>query len=136
MGNDTYVIDQDKHSIYETPDGGLDTVRSSISFGLGYTLENLVLTGTENIDGFGNELNNEVIGNAGNNKLEGGAGNDYLDGGAGNDQLSGGVGNDTYFFSRGWGRTPSPITAMGWMSSGSLTASCQAISRRCIRAET
>ena len=104
MGNDTYVIDQNKSSIYETPDGGLDTVRSSISFGLGYALENLVLTGTENIDGLGNELNNEVIGNAGNNKLEGGAGNDYLDGGAGNDQLSGGVGNDTYFFSRGWGQ--------------------------------
>ncbi|MEQ9726992.1 calcium-binding protein [Pseudomonas sp. WHRI 8822A] len=104
MGNDTYVIDQNKYSIYEAPDGGLDTVRSSISFGLGYALENLVLTGTENIDGFGNELNNEVIGNAGNNKLEGGAGNDYLDGGAGNDQLSGGAGNDTYFFSRGWGQ--------------------------------
>ncbi|MER0044607.1 calcium-binding protein [Pseudomonas sp. MGal98] len=104
MGNDTYVIDQNKSSIYETPDGGLDTVRSSISFGLGYALENLVLTGTENIDGFGNELNNEVIGNAGSNKLEGGAGNDYLDGGAGNDQLSGGIGNDTYFFSRGWGQ--------------------------------
>lgn len=104
MGNDTYVIDQNKSSIYETPDGGLDTVRSSITFGLGYALENLVLTGTEHIDGFGNELNNEVIGNAGNNKLEGGAGNDYLDGGAGNDQLSGGAGNDTYFFSRGWGQ--------------------------------
>ncbi|MGX5726797.1 calcium-binding protein [Metapseudomonas otitidis] len=103
-GNDTYVVNQASVSIHEASGAGVDTVRSSVSHGLGAAIENLVLTGSANIEGFGNELNNELTGNAGNNKLEGRDGNDRLDGGAGNDQLSGGKGDDVYFFSRGWGQ--------------------------------
>lgn len=103
-GNDTYVISQIEQRISEMAGGGVDTVRSSINYGLVGALENLVLTGTADLNGFGNELNNELTGNAGNNILEGRAGDDRLDGGAGDDQLSGGYGNDTYLFSRGWGR--------------------------------
>lgn len=102
-GNDTYVVSQVKQQIREEIGGGLDTVRSSIHFGLLANLENLVLTGTADLNGAGNELNNELTGNTGNNVLEGGAGNDRLEGGAGDDLLMGGSGNDTYFFSRGWG---------------------------------
>lgn len=104
LGNDTYVLGEDYSAILEVAGGGIDTVRSSVSHGLGAAIENLVLTGSANIEGFGNELNNELTGNAGNNKLEGRDGNDRLDGGAGNDQLSGGKGDDVYFFSRGWGQ--------------------------------
>ncbi|WP_171902707.1 calcium-binding protein [Pseudomonas sp. ENNP23] len=103
-GNDTYVVNQASVSIHEASGAGVDTVRSSVSHGLGAAFENLVLTGSANIQGFGNELNNELTGNAGNNKLEGRDGNDRLEGGAGNDQLSGGKGDDVYFFSRGWGQ--------------------------------
>jgi Ca2+-binding RTX toxin-like protein len=53
------------------------------------------LTGSANINGTGNALNNVITGNSGNNVLDGGAGNDTLDGGAGNDTLIGGTGNDT-----------------------------------------
>lgn len=104
LGNDTYVLGEGYSAILEVAGGGIDTVRSSVSHGLGAAIENLVLTGSANIEGFGNELNNELTGNAGNNKLEGRDGNDRLDGGAGNDQLSGGKGDDVYFFSRGWGQ--------------------------------
>lgn len=104
LGNDTYVLGEGYSAIFEVAGGGIDTVRSSVSHGLGAAIENLVLTGSANIEGFGNELNNELTGNAGNNKLEGRDGNDRLDGGAGNDQLSGGKGDDVYFFSRGWGQ--------------------------------
>lgn len=104
QGNDTYVLGEGYSAILEVAGGGIDTVRSSVSHGLGAAIENLVLTGSANIEGFGNELNNELTGNAGNNKLEGRDGNDRLDGGAGNDQLSGGKGDDVYFFSRGWGQ--------------------------------
>ena len=103
-GNDTYVVNQASVSIHEASGAGVDTVRSSVNHGLGTAIENLVLTGSANIEGFGNELNNELTGNAGHNKLEGRDGNDRLDGGAGNDQLSGGKGDDVYFFSRGWGQ--------------------------------
>ena len=50
-----------------------------------YELEDLVLTGAANINGFGNALNNRLTGNSGNNYLQGFTGLDTLAGGAGND---------------------------------------------------
>src|SRR4029077_1755491 len=48
-------------------------------------VENLALTGTANINGTGNALDNAIVGNSGNNTLIGGAGNATLNGGAGTD---------------------------------------------------
>lgn len=88
-GNDTYIVDDINDQAIETiagTAGGIDIVLSSVSFSLNYNIENLTLTGTENIDGYGNELNNTIRGNAGNNRLSGGwDGSDTLIGGAGND---------------------------------------------------
>jgi Ca2+-binding RTX toxin-like protein len=58
-------------------------------------VENLTLTGTDAINGTGNNLKNTIIGNSANNTLDGGTGNDSLDGGDGDDNLIGGTGNDT-----------------------------------------
>lgn len=110
-GNDTYIISNYNHAIVEDADGGIDTVRSSVSFSLqnnGTTpykvplisdnVENLVLTGTgNNIDGFGNALNNALTGTTGNNILDGRDGNDTISGLGGSDTLSGGNGNDTFY---------------------------------------
>ncbi|WP_309475772.1 M10 family metallopeptidase [Pseudomonas sp. B21-010] len=97
-GNDTYVVDNLNDVISETSTlaGEIDTVRSSLNWSLGANLENLTLTGSANLNGNGNALNNVLIGNTGNNVLSGGAGNDTLDGGSGIDTLIGGTGNDTY----------------------------------------
>jgi Ca2+-binding RTX toxin-like protein len=93
-GNDLYYVDNTGDRIIEKADEGIDTVRSSITYTLGNNLENLILTGTGNINGTGNSLNNHITGNTANNRLNGGDGNDTLTGGAGNDTLIGGMGND------------------------------------------
>jgi Ca2+-binding RTX toxin-like protein len=95
-GNDTYVIDAAGDTITELAGGGIDTVRTSLSWTLATQLERLELTGSAALAGTGNELANVLIGNAGANKLTGLAGDDTLDGGAGIDSLIGGLGDDTY----------------------------------------
>jgi Ca2+-binding RTX toxin-like protein/Tol biopolymer transport system component len=96
-GNDTYIVDTINDIVTEALNEGTDTVESSITWTLGGNIESLKLTGTANIDGTGNALNNLLQGNNGNNKLIGGGGNDNLIGGGGNDTMEGGVGNDTYY---------------------------------------
>ena len=100
LGNDTYVVDNAGDVITETSTlpSEIDTVRSSVNYSLGVNLENLVLTGSTNLVGFGNGLNNSLLGNAGNNILNGGAGNDTLIGGLGADALTGGIGADRFAF--------------------------------------
>jgi Ca2+-binding RTX toxin-like protein len=102
-GNDSYTVNSSGDRVFEETGGGVDTVRSSISFNLGNTLpqqgvlavENLTLLGVMNINGRGNGLANVITGNNGNNFLAGFGGNDTLLGNGGADLLDGGAGADT-----------------------------------------
>ena len=94
-GNDIYYVDNSGDVVSDA--SGTERVNSSVSFVLGNGLENLTLTGSANIDGFGNALANALTGNTGNNLLDGGDGNDTLNGGLGADTMNGGAGNDTYY---------------------------------------
>lgn len=103
LGNDIYVIN-DTDIITELAVGGTDTIQAGITYSLadtdgagsdGGNVENLILTGTNNISGTGNELKNLLTGNSGNNILSGELGNDTLNGGLGNDTLVGGIGLDS-----------------------------------------
>lgn len=96
LGDDFYKV-KTGDTITENAGEGFDTVQSGTTYVLGAELEKLILTGTGNINGTGNALNNEIVGNAGANSLDGGAGDDTLNGGAGNDTMVGGLGDDTYF---------------------------------------
>lgn len=87
VGNDTYIVDNIKDKVVEGANQGIDSVRSSISYGLGNHVENLVLIGSQNLDGKGNNLANTITGNSGHN---------VLNGDVGADTLIGGMGDDTY----------------------------------------
>lgn len=121
LGNDSYIVDSwsdDGNSanddlIVELAGEGTDQVSASVSYKMAAEIEKLVLTGTDSIDGIGNDIANTMTGNSGNNGLWGGLGNDTLlgnggddrlygedgqdslDGGAGNDLLDGGAAGDT-----------------------------------------
>ncbi len=82
-GNDTFTVDHAGDSV--SGGAGTDLVNSSVNHTLAPDVENLTLTGTFNIDGTGNTLNNTITGNAANNVLRGGTGSDILIGGAGDD---------------------------------------------------
>jgi Ca2+-binding RTX toxin-like protein len=86
-GNDTYVVDNCDDVVVEAPGEGTDTVLASHLFTLADDVENLTLTGTAAIDGFGNDGNNVLTGNSGPNMLTTGAGIDTVNGGDGNDVL-------------------------------------------------
>jgi Ca2+-binding RTX toxin-like protein len=97
LGDDTYVIDAAGDVITELAGEGADTVVSSLTYTLGAVLENLTLSGADDINGTGNDLGNVLIGNFGANRLEGGKGIDRLaDGGGGHDTLVGGADGDIY----------------------------------------
>ncbi len=102
-GNDTYVLADAGDTVDEAAGEGTDTVLSSASHALGDNVENLVLSGSANLQGSGNALDNVITGSSGDNVLSGMDGDDTLDGGAGNDVLIGGMGNDTYLFGTGDG---------------------------------
>lgn len=104
-GDDQYLVDDTADSIVETTGNGTDTVTATINYTLADNVENLVLLGTQALNGTGNSLINTLIGNeldnlldgqAGNDVLNGGAGDDRLVGGAGGDRMVGGMGNDIY----------------------------------------
>ena len=88
-GSDTYYVDNPGDRVAESYRWeGHDTVYSSVDFLMGRQhVEDLVLTGTADVRGIGNGLDNVIRGNGGAN---------ILDGGKGVDRLIGGAGNDTY----------------------------------------
>ena len=111
-GDDFYIVDDLGDQVIEGLNNGTDRVESSVSFTLGANVEHLTLTGTADLNGTGNELNNDLTGNAGINRLDGQGGtdrliggdkDDILIGGTGNDRLEGGAGFDTYIYNAGDG---------------------------------
>ena len=107
LGDDTFYVDNAGDVVQDYSNQGYDTIYASVSYTLsGTAVENLILTGTADIDARGHSGDNSLTGNSGNNILLGyggrdyifgNAGNDTIDGGSGIDYMAGGTGNDTYY---------------------------------------
>ena len=87
-GNDAYFVDNPGDFVIENANEGNDTVYSTAHLALGANIENLVLQGTADLQGYGNADSNAIYGNSGNN---------LLDGRGGADTMAGGAGKDVYF---------------------------------------
>ena len=98
VGDDTFIVDNTGDYITELAGQGTDTVLSSVTRYLGNYQENLTLTGTNAINGYGFNDDNLLRGNSAANILSGGGGADTLAGGLGNDSLTGGSGADKFLF--------------------------------------
>ena len=97
-GDDYYVVDA--IDVFEEVTGnGNDTVEANFTVDLSTArfnfIENIILVGSSNINGFGSFDANNITGNRAANLLNGAEGDDSLEGGLGNDTLNGGVGADT-----------------------------------------
>ncbi|MDP8919670.1 MAG: calcium-binding protein [Pseudomonadota bacterium] len=101
LGDDTYDLAVTGDVVVEVLNAGVDTVRAGYTYILRTNVENLVLTGSTDLNGTGNDLGNHLIGNGGSNLLVGLGGDDTLLGGAGIDRLEGGAGNDIYIIDAG-----------------------------------
>ena len=88
IGDDVYYVDNSSDLIVEQGTQGADRVFATVSYILSSGVENLTLTGSANLDGGGNALNNLITGNTGKN---------IIDGKEGVDTMIGGAGDDTYY---------------------------------------
>jgi Ca2+-binding RTX toxin-like protein len=98
-GHDSYVVNSAADVI--TDSAGSDTIYASTHYTLQSFIENLQLTGTAHINGYGNAGDNYVAGNDGNNNLYGQDGNDTIYGLDGHDSLGGGNQSDALYGGNG-----------------------------------
>ena len=135
-GDDVYLLDAVGDVITEFSGEGTDVIRSALTRTLPVNVEQLVLTGSRNVNGTGNADANVITGNTGNNSLSGGAGsdtllggqgNDALNGGAGADSMIGGAGDDSYTVSQGdkivevaGGGTDTVNSVIAWTLTGNI----------------
>ncbi|MES2356088.1 MAG: hypothetical protein V4568_17125 [Pseudomonadota bacterium] len=95
-GNDTFVVHNADTIIQEAPNQGNNTVRSSISYVLPENVQNLTLTGNDDLTATGNDTDGVITGNSGNHTLIAGSGNETLVAGSGIATMTGGSGNNTF----------------------------------------
>jgi Ca2+-binding RTX toxin-like protein len=114
VGSDTYFVDNSADSVVENAGQGSDTVLTTAIFTLSANVENLVMLGSADLQGYGNADTNLIYGNTGNNLLNGNGGTDLMVGGAGDDIYFvdnssdsafevAGEGNDVVFTSASYG---------------------------------
>lgn len=101
LGNDIYIVDSSTDQVVENENEGIETVNASSNYALSNNLENLNLTGSNTINGRGNDLSNIINGNDAVNYIYAGEAADFVNGAAGDDYIYGEVGNDSILGGKG-----------------------------------
>jgi Ca2+-binding RTX toxin-like protein len=120
-GNDTYFVDNAGDVVVENSNEGSDAVFATVGYTLPANVETLVLQGSADLQGSGNNQANTIYGNAGNNLINGGAGADTMLGGAGNDTFvfhAGEANGDTVVDFNGGGAAEDSMTFIGFGTLG------------------
>lgn len=86
LGNDHYSVTRGD-IVVEKANGGIDTISALVNWSLGEHVENLYLSGTQQINGTGNDLNNWMYGNEANNVLNAKSGGDTVFAAEGDDVI-------------------------------------------------
>jgi len=89
LGTDTFVVNNVNDIITETYDGSQASVEADVNWTLGTHIANLILEGSANLTGTGNNKVDTITGNTGNDVLIAGSGNANLIGNSS-------TGNDTF----------------------------------------
>ena len=126
--DDVLITDKASDKLSEISGEGNDTVKSTVSYKLADSVENLFLIGNANINGTGTSYDDKLHGNSGNNIVKGLGGADELWGGKGDDLLAGGADADVFHFSKGNDRDTisdfvqgtDHIDVSGWPEMGDL----------------
>jgi Ca2+-binding RTX toxin-like protein len=128
-GNDVFIDDNWTTFARDSATGGagIDRIESPTSVDLFFIqsdVENLTLTGSGDVDGFGGRGANIILGNVGRNVLHGDDGADTINGGMGDDTIGGEEGKDLLTGSGGLDR----FTYFALSDSGVTFATRDAIS--------
>jgi Ca2+-binding RTX toxin-like protein len=95
-GSNTFVVNNSADVIEGAPANSGDEIEASSSYALVSGIDTLVLTGSGDLAGTGNDdSSNSIVGNSGNDTLTAGSGSDDLRAGSGIDTLVAGSGADT-----------------------------------------
>ncbi len=106
-GDDVYWIDNRGDTVIEAAGGGHDRIQANIGIALRRAdgvyahVEDVTLTGSDDIGAWGSSVDNVLQGNDGANILNGYEGDDEVFGHGGDDRLWGAAGNDTLWGGRG-----------------------------------
>lgn len=122
QGNDTYIVTSG--DILVADPGGIDTLQTSVSWNISPTaIENVIVTGSANVNVDGNALANLIIGNDSANVVNARAGSDTIYGNGGNDSFLMSMGG-TSSFGNDWidGGSGSDLVEFGANAQSALVA--------------
>gem|GEM_PF-6451012 len=96
VGDNTFVVNNEQDVVVKQANDGNNTILASVNYVLPQHVQNLTLTGGDDLTAIGNDLNGTLTGNGGHSTLIAGSGNETLVAGTGITTMIGGIGDNTY----------------------------------------